>query len=125
MTPSTPKPTPITSPRSRQALIVGSMVCVFFLALAFIGYRWMQNEALAVLTSFSGETERDTRDTAEQWAAAENNQEFNDGDGARTSESATARFRLLNGAKLKLKPSSQIVIDPLASSNAGDEDDSI
>lgn len=106
--PRNPGVTPASKARSQHTLIVAGLVAVMFLALGFIGYRWIKNEPLATLVQFSGEAERDMSSSVEQWSPAKNSDKFKNGDGARTGENATAEFRLINGAKLKLKPASQI-----------------
>ena len=91
-----------------RILLVAGAVLLLFAGLGYVGYRWMKNESLATLVEFTGGPERDTAATVNQWQAAQVGDDFDDGDGARTSKAAVARFRLINGAHLQLKPASQI-----------------
>ncbi len=93
--------------KSRPYLI-GAMVLVFLLVLGFLGYRWASKGGLATLVDLEGTPERDYSSQLEKWITAEQGDEFNGGDGARTSESEVAHFRLKGGARLELKPSSRI-----------------
>ncbi len=83
-------------------------IALMFMALGYVGYRLMQRDALATLTQFTGQTERDTAAAMLQWRAAQVGADFDVGDGARTAENSIAQFRLINGARLELKASSQI-----------------
>lgn len=86
----------------------GLFTLVLFLGLGWAGYRWATTEALATLTQFSGGTERDVAASQAEWFQAELDDEFYDGDGAKTHPQALAHFRLTPGAKLTLRPASQI-----------------
>ncbi len=107
---------PSGSKASRRPLVIALAVAVLFGALGFAGYRWAQDDALATLVAFTGQPERDIATQQEQWRAAESGDDFMTGDGARTAEESDARFRLLNGATLKLYPSSLVRFER---SNAG------
>lgn len=93
---------------SRRAILAAVGLALVFLFLGYLGYRWMQSSALAHLTQIAGGAERDTQAHVEQWQSAAVGDGFEDGDGARTPANAEALFRLLNGARLKLKASSQV-----------------
>jgi hypothetical protein len=100
---------PAAKPGGRRRIaVIAAAVTVLFALLAFVGYRWATNDALATLVDFSGQAERDTKATLEQWQGAAQGDEFSAGDGARTMAGSVAHFRLEGGAKLELKPSSKI-----------------
>lgn len=101
------KPRPLlATPALRWAFLVAAMV--LFVGLGFLGYRWATMEALAVLAEFSGEAQRDEAAAQGKWSAAQVRDEFFDGDGAKTQKNSLAHFRLTPGAKLTLRPASQI-----------------
>lgn len=93
--------------RIRQ-VAAGVGVLLLFSLLTFLGYRMAMPAALATLTDFAGHPERDTATTMGQWRRAARGDAFVDNDGARTPPEATANFRLLNGARLKMHPASQV-----------------
>lgn len=93
----------------RARWIVGALgVLMLFVAIALLGYQLFSTSDLATLTATSGKSERDFASSVQQWEAANVGDRFNVGDGARTDADADAEFRLLNGATLKLLPSSVI-----------------
>lgn len=92
----------------KKYLLFFFVVVLLFGGLAFVGFRWMQSDALALLLNASGATERDTAAELENWSAAAKGAEFDHGDGARTGQDAQAHFGLANGARLMLKPASQV-----------------
>jgi hypothetical protein len=94
--------------RPRRATLLAVLALLAFIALALLGYRWSRDAALATLVESSGQLERDTASDQERWRAAAVGDRFANGDGARTSARASADFRLLNGARLRLQPSSQV-----------------
>jgi hypothetical protein len=76
-------------------------------ALAFVGYRWaLRGDALATLVELNGQPQRDTAHSIGKWKPAARQDAFFEGDGARTEQQSDARFELLGGATLALKPSS-------------------
>jgi hypothetical protein len=91
-----------------RPILIALAIIALFTALGFVGYRLMDHDALATLVELDGETERDTAATMLSWKKAHVGDEFDVGDGARTSANAEAQFKLINGAKLQLNPSSQI-----------------
>jgi hypothetical protein len=93
---------------SRRIALAVSLVAVLFIALAGVGYLWIQSDALATLTAATGPLHRDTTAELEQWRPADVGDDFGAGDGARTSQAAEAQFRLQGGARLKLKPASVV-----------------
>ncbi len=103
-----PNAQPRSGPSKALIIAISALSLVLFVGLAYIGYRWASNDALATLLEFSGQPERDTAAQMEAWRGAAVGDEFDDGDGARTPAESVAHFRLINGAKLRLKPSSQI-----------------
>jgi hypothetical protein len=92
----------------RKYLLLFALVVLLFSSLAYFGFRWMQGNSLAVLVEYSGDAHRDTAAQVEKWFVATKGDEFENGDGARTRDGATAQFALANGARLILKPTSQI-----------------
>lgn len=92
----------------KKYLLIFLFVILLFAGLAFLGFRWMQSDALAVLLDLSGATDRDTAAELEKWSTAKKGAEFDHGDGARTAQDAQAQFGLANGARLMLKPSSLV-----------------
>lgn len=94
--------------RSRKTALLAVLVVLGLVALALLGYRWSQDDSLATLVESSGHMERDTASHPQRWLAASVGDRFGSGDGARTSEQALAHFRLVNGARVRLQPSSQI-----------------
>jgi hypothetical protein len=103
-----PKPTPTQSGLPVKTLLQIAAIVVLFATLALLGYRWMRTDALALLVQFAGQTDRDKRTEVEHWRSASIGDKFEAGDGAKTSADAEALFRLKNGARLKLRPQSQI-----------------
>lgn len=93
---------------SRRTVAIIALLGVVFAGLSYLGYKWAQDDALATLVELSGAPERDTAEAVEAWGKASVGDSFRDGDGARTSGASDAHFRLFNGAKLRLKPSSKI-----------------
>ncbi len=93
---------------SKRPLLIALVVAVLFVVLGVVGYRWAQDDALATLVDFQGQPERDTATELERWQAAHTGDDFMSGDGARTPTASEARFRLLNGATLKLYPASLV-----------------
>jgi len=94
---------------SNQQKAIAALVALLFVVLAVAGFRLASGEtALATLTQMDGGAKRDTADSIEDWITAEVGDEFTWGDGARTEKKQSANFRLTTGAKLTLKPSSQI-----------------
>lgn len=84
-------------------------VCLLLLGLGVIGYVWAsREEPLAELRDFDGQTERDEIEALARWEPAESGDEFVAGEGARTAAASEARFRLVGGAALKLKPQSVV-----------------
>lgn len=96
------------SGRPRRGTLLAVLALLAFIALALLGYRWSRDAALATLVESSGQLERDTASNQERWLAAAVGDRFANGDGARTSASVSADFRLVNGAHLRLRPSSQV-----------------
>ena len=94
--------------RSRRTLLVATLIGLGLLALTLLGYRWSRDDSLATLVESSGELERDTASRQQSWLPASVGDRFANGDGARTSARALAYFRLINGARLRLQPSSQV-----------------
>lgn len=93
---------------SRKSLAIAVSILLAFLGLTVLGYQLVQDNSLATLVELSGEPERDTAASVEQWVGAALGDRFEYGDGARTSEHAGAQFRMLNGALLTLRPSSTL-----------------
>lgn len=103
------------SPSGAQLPLVGRRafkvlcVCLLLLGLGVIGYLWAAREApLAELSDFDGQTERDEVKAPARWQPAQTGDEFIAGEGARTGAASEARFRLVGGAALKLKPESVV-----------------
>jgi hypothetical protein len=94
--------------RSQQTLLVAVLVGLGLVALTLLGYRWSRDDSLATLVESSGELERDTASRQQSWRTAQVGDRFANGDGARTSARALAYFRLINGARLRLQPASQV-----------------
>lgn len=109
---------PGTGHQRAKPYLIAAAVFLFLVVLGTIGYRWASRGGLATLVEFHGSTERDSAEKMGQWITAESGDEFYGGDGARTFESATATFRLLNGAKLSLKPNSKVRFQSKAQKNA-------
>lgn len=86
----------------------GALALLLFLVLGGLGYRFATDTSLATLVEFSGQPERDTAAALKEWFRAEKGDDFEDGDGARTPANSDARFRISGGARLQLKPASQI-----------------
>lgn len=86
----------------------GVLALLLFLVLGVLGYRWATNTSLATLVEFTGQPERDTAAAMKEWFRAQKGDDFDDGDGARTPAKAEAHFRISGGARLRLKPASQI-----------------
>ncbi len=103
-----PAPQVGPSATTKRNLLIAAAVGLLFLALGFFGYRMMSDDSIATLVDFSGQPQRDTASSMETWTEAEQGDKFRTGDGAKTPEDATAHFRLFNGARLRLKPSSKI-----------------
>lgn len=101
-----------------RAYLIAVVVFVFLVVLGAAGYHWASQGGLATLIEFQGSLERDSAGKFGQWIKAESGDEFYGGDGARTFESATATFRLLNGAKLSLKANSKVRFQNKAQKNA-------
>lgn len=93
---------------SKQHLVIVALVVALFLVLGFIGFRWAMHSPLATLVEFSGEPDRDKSAEREEWFDAVVGDDFFEGDGARTPSSSVAQFTLNNGARLTLKPASQV-----------------
>ncbi len=98
----------VESRKRSRAYLVATLITAFLVTLGALGYFWASKGALATLVDKDGSPERDFRASMMEWIEAEQGDEFDGGDGARTAENETAYFRLLNGAKLELKPSSRI-----------------
>jgi hypothetical protein len=92
----------------RRRLLVLALLALAFSGLVVVGYRWMQSTALAELRATDGPTFRDYGISIGRWQPAAVGNEFEDGDGARTSASGAARFRLGQSGSLTLKPKSQV-----------------
>ncbi len=108
MSESVAKPEQSAKGISRQHLAIGLAVFLFFLVLAILGYKFFLNDALATLSTYEGDADRDTSEAMEEWFDATVGDDFFAGDGARTLAKSKAFFRLGTGALLTLKPSSQI-----------------
>src|SRR5690606_14834338 len=93
---------------SKQHLATGVAVLLFFVVLAVLGYKFFVSDALATLSHYEGDADRDTSAAIEEWFDATVGDDFFAGDGARTQPQSSALFRLGTGALLTLKPSSQI-----------------
>jgi hypothetical protein len=91
-----------------RTLLIGLGVAVLLGACAWFGYRLLHKDTLATLIALSGSAERDRQAALEQWSPAAQGDEFVEGDGARTPAAATADFRLVGGARLRLQPASKI-----------------
>lgn len=96
------------SRRYVRPLLIALVIFALFSGLAYVGYQWARNDALAVLTRLSNSTDRDRKASVGKWFQAKRGDEFSDGDGARTAKNAEAHFQLFSGAQLTLKPASQI-----------------
>lgn len=107
-----------TAKVAKRPLLLAALVVVFLLILGGLGYRWALKGGLATLIDMQGSVERDSANKMEQWIEAEPGDEFYGGDGARTAASETAQFRLKNGARLTLKPSSKIRFETRVEKNA-------
>lgn len=83
-------------------------MALVFLGLGALGFRWASSDELATLTEFSGQPRRDSASSVEQWRPAAEGDDFFAGDGAKTSTHSEAQFRLSTGARLTLRPDSQI-----------------
>src|SRR5690606_27304799 len=92
----------------KRSLVGASLALLLLMMLSFIGFRLLQDEALATLTDFSGQPQRDRAKRQGQWHDAAQGDHFHDGDGARTQDSAQAHFRLLGGARMRLSPNSLV-----------------
>ena len=92
----------------RRRFLVLALLALAFLGLVIVGYQWMQSTALAELRATDGPTFRDYRDSIGRWQSAAVGNEFDDGDGAKTSAGGAARFRLGRTGSLTLKPKSQV-----------------
>lgn len=90
----------------RMALV--ALVTGLLLLLGYAGYRLASGRPLATLSEETGEVERDFAAQMHRWQAAAEGDVFHSGDGARTAESDSAVFRLFTGARLTLRPASQI-----------------
>ncbi len=117
MSESVAKPEQSAKGISRQHLAMGLAVLLFFLVLAVLGYKFFLSDALATLSTYEGDADRDTSDAIEEWFDATVGDDFFAGDGARTQENSNALFRLGTGALLTLKPSSQIRFQRSAGGN--------
>jgi len=84
---------------------VGLLVLV---ALALLGIRWWSEGVIATLRAKEGAPQRDVASAMGQWQPASLGDRFREGDGARTGGDQSAHFVLFTGARLVLKPSSQI-----------------
>lgn len=87
---------------------MGVAILLFFVVLGVLGYKFFVSGALATLSRYEGEADRDTAEALEEWFDASVGDDFFAGDGARTQAKSSALFRLGTGALLTLKPSSQI-----------------
>ncbi len=82
-------------------------VAVLLLA-ALGGYLWWSSGVIATLKAIQVSAQRDTAGTVGQWRAAQIRDRFREGDGAKTGAGQQADFDLFTGARLQLKPASQI-----------------
>jgi hypothetical protein len=89
-------------------LWIAALVTLLFGSLGVAGFLWMRSDALATLTQFTGQPERDTVAALEQWRSARSGDDFEDGEGARTPDASVAHFKLINGATLKLEQASLV-----------------
>lgn len=105
---STPGPAPSGWGLTKRHKSYGVLALLLFLILGIVGYRWATSSALATLIQFSGQPQRDTAAAVKEWFRAEKGDDFEDGDGARTPADSEAHFRISGGARLRLKPASQI-----------------
>lgn len=108
LAPSTPPPTSASGRASARRWWVFVCVVGFLLLLGVVGYQLVARRALATLTEERGEVERDFAAQVLKWQAASEGDAFHAGDGARTTDSDVAVFRLFTGARLTLRPASQI-----------------
>jgi hypothetical protein len=84
------------------------LIALGLVLLGLLGYCWSRDDSLATLVESSGQLERDSASRRERWLTAAVGDRFGRGDGARTGAQASAYFRLINGARLRLQPSSQV-----------------
>ncbi len=93
---------------TQRQIGIGVVILLLFLVLGVLGFKWFKSDALAVLTEMTGGPDRDRAAAVEKWIEAEVGDDFESGDGARTGQKESAFFRLGTGARLELKPNSQI-----------------
>src|SRR5262245_17400311 len=98
----------LNHPRAARAALIAAFAALSLLLLGLIGYRWARDDSLARLVELSGSAERDTAQSTGSWLPARVGDRFENGDGARTPARATAHFRLINGARLRLEPLSSV-----------------
>jgi hypothetical protein len=92
----------------RQGVWIELVIVAVGLMLGYSAYLWWSSDPLARLVELSGAPERDSEGSAGQFGVAELGDEFHEGDGARTNATSEAHFALSGGARLVLKPSSQV-----------------
>lgn len=108
MTEEKPKAPGVFSGLTQRQIGIGAVILLFFLVLGVLGFKWFRSDALAVLVEMKGGPDRDHSASVGDWIAAEVGDDFESGDGARTGQKESAFFRLGTGARLELKPASQI-----------------
>jgi ferric-dicitrate binding protein FerR (iron transport regulator) len=97
----------LESPRAAVAVLLA-----LALVTGFFATRWLLfhdgNDAVAMLTAKTGQTDRDTGKTVGAWRAADLSAEFFVGDGVRTGKESTATLTLSDRSALRLESSTLI-----------------
>jgi len=97
----------LREPRVLVVLLLG-----IALLTGFFATRWFlmrdRNDAVAVLTAKTGQTDRDTGKAVGAWHTAELRANFFMGDGARTGKASTATLTLADRSTLRLEQSTVV-----------------
>jgi len=92
----------------QKSLWLELMLVLVGLLAGYAGFVWWSQDPLATLSELSGQPERDTSTSVGTFTLAALGDPFEEGDGARTDARSEAFFSLSGGARLTLRPSSQV-----------------